>query len=81
MLHCRRQSQGAPHWVAYFPHWVSADAHVASEFPTSGLGRGAWHFSLDFPGWGVAAKLLDIPGVDGILSDLHKSNQLLTVRC
>lgn len=23
MLHCWRQSPGAPHWVAYFPHWVS----------------------------------------------------------
>lgn len=38
MLHCRRQSQGAPHWVAYFPHWVSADAHVAASLQLLGWG-------------------------------------------
>lgn len=54
-------------------------ANAASEFPTSGLGREAWHFSVEFPGWGVVAQLLDIPGVGGILSELYTSNQLLTM--
>lgn len=44
MLHCRCQSQRTPHWAAYFPHWVSADAHVVSEFLTSRLGREACIF-------------------------------------
>lgn len=40
----------------------------------SGLGRKAWHVSL-------AAHLLGIPGLGGILSELYKSNQLLIMWC